>query len=64
MSNDGEVARIERARRLREEMDALVERGNRPEPPEAPVHPESPRDFIHRKMQELEEAAEGEPDAE
>jgi hypothetical protein len=64
MSNDGEAARIERARRLREELDALVERGGAPLAPESPGHHESPRDFIHRKMQELEETVEEEPKAE
>lgn len=64
MSNDGEAGRTERARRLREEMDALVERGSAPFTPASSGHHESPRDFIHRKMQELDESAEEEPDAE
>jgi hypothetical protein len=58
MSTDDEAARKARAERLREEIDKLVSPEGKPEEetgqPEAPPA-ESPRDFIHRRMRELDQ---------
>ncbi|MBD0319926.1 MAG: hypothetical protein ICV87_06320 [Gemmatimonadetes bacterium] len=55
MSSDDEAARIERARRLRREAESLVHPEGEPPGPEVPAEPETPRDFIHRRMREIEE---------
>ncbi len=52
--NDEERNRIERAKRLREQVNKIVA----PQPDkkaETPKKPESPRDFIHRRMSELDQ---------
>jgi hypothetical protein len=55
MSTEDEAARRARAKRLRADIDALT--GARPpeatEPAEQPK--ETPREFIHRRMREIEE---------
>jgi hypothetical protein len=55
MSKEDEAARQARAKRLRAEADALT--GARPpEETESVKQPaESPREFIHRRMKEIEE---------
>ncbi len=52
MSSDDEGARIERARRLREEIASLEEDGDGVPDSTPSSEPESPRDFIHRRMRE------------
>ena len=56
MSSPDEAARAARAKRLREEIEQLLHKGDKattPSPPGfAPPAQESPRDFIHRRMRE------------
>ena len=51
MVSSDEEARKRRAEELREEI-ANIERGDEPEDDSAADAPESPRDFIERKMRE------------
>jgi hypothetical protein len=54
---DDEEARAQRARRLREQIEHLVAADPEPEPAAEALDldaPESPRDFVHRKMRERE----------
>jgi hypothetical protein len=62
-TGDDEMARKARAKRLREEIrqlkkdEAADRTPSEATPPEG--CPESPRDFIHRKMHELDEEKQG-----
>ena len=53
MGSSDEEARRKRAEELREEI-ASIERGDEPEDDEGKEEPESPRDFVERKMREEE----------
>ena len=60
MSTEDEAARKARAKRLRAEIDAVtgqkaLEGTPVADPPATPAIPESPRDFIHRRMREIEQ---------
>lgn len=55
MSNDDEAARVERARRIRRQVESLVNPEEDPGAPEPSAEHESPRDFIHRRMRETKE---------
>jgi hypothetical protein len=51
VGSSDEEARRKRADELREEI-ASIERGDEPEDDEGEAEPESPRDFVERKMRE------------
>lgn len=54
-NDDDEQLRLERARRLRERSRHLKDRAERPKEPSSPPPPgETPREFVHRRMAELE----------
>lgn len=55
MATEDDSARRARAERLRREIDRLKEGGVPFAPPPAPSPPESPADFVHRRMRELDE---------
>jgi hypothetical protein len=57
VSTNDEATRNARAKRLREELDQFLGRGDKTTSPPtnpSPTVPESPRDFIHRRMHELD----------
>ncbi len=58
MENDDAAARAAQATRWRQQIERLTERGQRespePSPPAADSDTISPREFIHRKMAELD----------
>jgi hypothetical protein len=57
MAKEPDPGAVERAARLREQIDKLKnpkKPDTAPTPDEAAKEPESPRDFIHRRMRELD----------
>lgn len=68
MSIEDEAARKARAKRIRADIDAMTgtvppEETAAAEPPAATPKPESPRDFVQRRMREVAEAEKKKPDA-
>ena len=60
MSTDDESARHARAKRLRAEIDSVIgsttiEGVSATDHPTTPAVPESPRDFVQRRMREVEQ---------
>jgi len=57
MSNDDEAARKARARRLRDQIDQIAKgepEAEKSEQESPPAGSESPREFVHRRMRELD----------
>jgi len=62
-NEDEEQLRLERARRLRERTEHLKDQAGHPnEPSSPPPSEESPREFVHRRMAELELEGAGDTD--
>jgi hypothetical protein len=64
-TDDEEQLRLDRARRVRERVRNLKDRSEHPKDPSLPPpSSETPREFVHRRMAELEleEAADTDPD--